>query len=314
MKSISAVVVTWNSIQDIELCLDSLLKQTCPLSDIIVVDNASTDGTPALIEEKYPKVKLLPQNKNYGFAKANNIGIAHSNSEWILTLNPDAYLHEEWLERLMSFSQQHPDADMLGGKLLSTLKDGFNIVDSLGIDIYTSRRVVDRGFRYLDVGRFNKVERIFGVCAAAALYRRKMLEDIKIDGEIFPEHFFAYYEDADVAWRAWRRGWKAYFVPDALGWHKRGGSPTGSRFSRELTHRNRIWLIARNEPLGATLRGGISLFWHEILMLLRTMRYPYLVKQCIGSLRGWLFAVRDRTKLETTNPEPPPFKRGVGFW
>lgn len=313
-QRIAAVVVTWNSARDITACLDSLINQTREIDDIIVVDNASSDGTPDAIASRYPTVKLERRLENEGFACANNIGIKNTFSDWVLTLNPDAWLAHNWLEVLLSFVEGKDRIGMLGGKLLTGgTSSSAPVIDSLGIEIFRSRRVRDRAMGVPDSEELNKVERVFGICAGAALYRRKMLDDVGIMGEVFPERFFAYYEDADLAWRAWRRGWEAWLVPEACGWHKRGGSPIVSRFSRYMTHRNRLGLIARNEPLLETLTALPELLVHETLMLARVIRYPYLIKALFEAIADFPKAIRERKRLLTTNPVPPPFQPGIGF-
>jgi len=315
---VSAVVVTWNSEGDITTCLESLAKQTHPLDTVIVIDNASRDHTCALILEHFPQVKLIQEDKNLGFAAANNIGIGMTDSQWILTLNPDAWLAENWLETHLNFVKGKRRIGMVGGMLYRAQGEKAEstesqIIDSTGIEIFSSRRVRDRGYEEIDRGQYSSDERVFGICAAACLHRREMLEDALIDGEVFAESFFSYYEDADLAWRAWRRGWEAWFVPSAIGWHRRGGSKVGSRFSRVLTHRNRYWMIARNEPRWKMLFGGFSFYWHEVLIFLRMLRYPYLFGTAVRTFLGVGKAARQRKVLEDANATPPPFKRGSGF-
>lgn len=313
-ETVAAVVVTWNSQRDIARCLESLLAQIYPIEEIIVVDNDSRDDTRKIITENFDRVHLVPLGCNAGFARANNVGISKVDADWILTLNPDAFLDCGFVSALLAFSAGNDRIGMAGGKLLAFPEvDNENTIDSTGIEIFHSRRVRDRGMGEPDDGRFNSSEKIFGVCAAAALYRNRMLEDLKISGEVFPERFFAYYEDADLAWRAWRRGWEAWFVPGAVGWHRRGGSPVGSKFSRIMTHRNRLWLIARNEKWSSLIGSLPEVIGHETLMLLRMLRYPYLVKALFESLAGLQQAVRERKLLENKNEASPPFGKGIGF-
>ncbi len=311
---VSAVVVTWNSSKDIARCLDSLFSQTHDICKVVVVDNASSDGTPDLVASRFPQVLLERRNENEGFARGNNLGIAKLSADWVLTLNPDARLAPDWVDKLLHYSDERPRIGALGGKLY---KDGGYLqektIDSVGIEIFRRRRVLFWGMGESDREEWNNPQRVFGVCAAAALYRMDMLNDVKIRGEIFPERFFNYYEDADLAWRAWRRGWESWVVPEAIGWHMRGGSPVGARFSRYMTHRNRLWMIARNETFLDTMTGVPQVLIHEFLMFLRMIRYPYLFKAALESLSGLGSAISDRKRLTTTHHTPPPFKKGIGF-
>lgn len=308
------MVVTWNSEKTIAATLDSLKSQTVPV-DIVVVDNASNDRTTQVIEERYPEVRLIRSDTNDGFARANNVGIVETDSDWVLLLNPDASIESKFIEKLLSFADRSKSRiGMLGGILLSAKNpQSTPIIDSAGIEIFRSRRVRDRLMGCPLPVELNQPERVFGVCAAAVLCRREMLEDIMIESEIFPEAFFSYYEDADLAWRAWRRGWEAWIVPEAVGYHHRGGSPVGGKFSRYLTHRNRFWMIARNEPLSNLISALPELIGHEILMLLRVIRFPYLLKAVFETLMGMPRARNQYRKLPSVSSNPPPFCRGIGF-
>lgn len=309
--SVSAVIVTWNSERDIKDCIQSLIDQTHKLDEIIVIDNASSDNTVSLISSSFLEVKVIKESINWGFAKGNNIGIRELHSDWVLTLNPDARIEEDYIENLLDEVSSSDNVGAAGGKILS--ENHPQIIDTIGIEIFRSRRVRDRGMGMVDNGQFEKNENVFGVCAAAALYRREMLVDVSIDGEVFPERFFAYYEDADLAWRAWRRGWICRYVPNAVGWHRRGGSPVGGKFSRSLTHRNRLWLLARNESFMSLARDFIPILLHEFLMVLRIIRYPYLIKSVLESIIGLRKALHDRKRLKSKVKTPPPYKAGIGF-
>ncbi len=313
--SVGAVVVTWNSSRDIVKCLNSLLSQSHPLSEIIIIDNHSSDNTVELLRAFSSNIKLIENTENAGFARANNQAIAELSTDWIFTLNPDAWVEADFVETLLNFSQDKHNIGTLGGKLLQadSVESGKPLLDSLGIEIFRSRRVRDFAMRQPASTAPTKPFRVFGICAAAALYRREMLNDTMIDDEIFPVSFFSYYEDTDLAWRSWRRGWQAWTVPDAVGFHRRGGSPTGNRFSRTLTHRNLLWMIARNESLWKTLTAMPEIAGHIALMKLRMLRYPYLFKATFEAWAGLSEANSARCKLRSTNPEPPPFKKGVGF-
>ena len=310
--TVSAVVVTWNSERDIADCLSSLLSQHHPVETIFVVDNNSTDKTAEIIRTRFPAVELIAEPVNHGFAKGNNIAFNRCGSEWIIALNPDAQLEPDWLSKLLAYADTDLKIGMLGGLLLGKT-DGEPVIDSLGIEIFESRRVQDSLMGQPAIIIPTEPFAVFGVCAAAVLYRREALLDCAIDGETFPERFFSYYEDADLSWRMWRRGWKAVIVPSAVGYHKRGGSPIGSGYSRKLVHRNRLWMIARNEPLTNLFRHPLPVLLHSFLMCLRMIRYPYLIGAQWDALMGLLWASRCRKALPSICNIAPPFKAGTGF-
>jgi len=223
--SVSVTIVTYNSGRFIRRCLESVLAQAYPWKEIIVIDNASTDGTIDILEQFEGRCRIHYNQENIGFAGAQNQAIALSDSTWVLTLNPDVLLLPNFIQALVDAGEADPRAGTLCGKLL-TMTAHFEIpaqpvVDSTGIYFNPMLRHLDRGSQEVDNGHYLEYEYVFGATAAAALYRRSMIEDVSIDGEFFDFDFFVYREDADVAWRAQLMGWKCLYVPYARGYHVR---------------------------------------------------------------------------------------------
>jgi GT2 family glycosyltransferase len=232
-ERVSITVVTYNSGRFIRRCLESALAQDHPELDIIVIDNASTDGTTDILEHFEDRCTIVYNQENIGFAAAQNQAIRMSDADWVLTLNPDVLLETNFVSQLVAAGQIDKRAGAVCGKLLS-LTSNFDLpekalVDSTGIFFTPMLRHLDRGSREVDNGHYLKHEYVFGATAAAALYRRRMIEDIKIDGEFFDEDFFVYREDADVAWRAQLLGWKCIYTPHARGYHVRSVLPGNRR-------------------------------------------------------------------------------------
>jgi GT2 family glycosyltransferase len=233
---VSVTIVTYNSGRFIKRCLESVLDQKYPLKEIIVIDNNSSDGTIDILEPFEDRCRIVYNEENIGFSAAQNQAIAMSDSEWVLTLNPDVLLLQGFLEALVAAGAMDPKVGTVCGKLM-TMMATFDfpkepLVDSTGIYFTPNLRHLDRGSRQPDNGHFRNYEYVFGATAAAALYRREMVEDIAINGEFFDNDFFAYREDADVAWRAQLMGWKCLYAPYAKGYHVRKATP-GNR--RDLT-------------------------------------------------------------------------------
>jgi GT2 family glycosyltransferase len=217
---VSVHIVTFNSGLDIGACLESVGRQTFQGLQIRVFDNASSDGT--LNQLKRYNIDVRPSPTNTGFAKAHNELIRQTQSEYVLVLNPDTILSPQFLEFLVPAMDVRPDSGSASGKLL---RMDNKTIDSTGIRMLRSQRHVDRGADEPDLGQYDKPEDIFGPSGAAALYRRSALEDAAIDGEYFDEDFFAYREDADLAWRLQLLGWKSIFVPSAVAQHRRRVTP-----------------------------------------------------------------------------------------
>jgi GT2 family glycosyltransferase len=230
---VSVTIVTYNSGRFIKRCLESVLAQKGPEKEIIVIDNASTDGTIDILEQFEDRVRITYNDENVGFAAAQNQAILQSRGDWVLTLNPDVLLMPNFVGALVEAGEANPQTGTVCGKLL-TITPNYDIpekplVDSTGIYFTPMLRHLDRGSQEIDNGHYLKHEYVFGATAAAALYRREMIEDISIDGEFFDPDFFVYREDADVAWRAQLMGWRCLYTPHARGYHVRSVLPGNRR-------------------------------------------------------------------------------------
>ena len=218
-------IVTFNSSRYIRRCLNAALGQKGIRLVVVVVDNASTDGTDKILKEFEGRIQVLWNPGNVGFAAAQNQGIGAARTEWVLTLNPDLLMEEDFVRQLVDAGELDGGVGVVCGKLLS-IGAGFRHleeprIDSTGLFFTPTMRHFDRGWHQPDDGAYDRKEYVFGACAAAALYRRQMIEDISIRGEFFDPDFFAYREDADVAWRAQLLGWRCIYTPAAVGWHVR---------------------------------------------------------------------------------------------
>ncbi|HKQ62856.1 MAG TPA: glycosyltransferase family 2 protein [Candidatus Polarisedimenticolaceae bacterium] len=266
---VAAIVVSWNAAAWLDGCLSSLAALARAPAETLVVDNGSSDGSAELVRTRFPAVELLAAGDNLGFCRANNLGIARTRSPFVLLLNPDAKLDRGFLEVLLP-AFDDPRVGMAGGKLLRW--DG-RTLDSAGQQLGRSRQPHDRGYGRRDDGRYDRDEEVFGVCGAAALYRRTMLESVADPGAgYFDEAFFAFGEDLDLAWRAQRLGWKAAYRHRALGYHARGATSgtTGPHRFTALRSRppatrfhivkNRYLCLLRNDSLGGYLR-NLPFIW-----------------------------------------------------
>ncbi len=230
---VSVTIVTYNSGRFIKRCLESVLAQKYLSKQIIVIDNAWPDGTVDILEQFEDRGVIVYNGENIGFAAAQNQAIGLSDGEWVLSLNPDVLLLPNFIQALVEAGQLDPKVGTVCGKLLSILSN-FDLpdkplVDSTGIYFTPMLRHLDRGSQEVDNGHYLNHEYVFGATAAAALYRRKMIEDISVDGEFFDSDFFVYREDADVAWRAQLMGWRCIYTPHARGYHVRNVLPGNRR-------------------------------------------------------------------------------------
>jgi GT2 family glycosyltransferase len=230
---VSVTIVTYNSGRFIKRCLESVLDQDYPFKEIIVIDNNSTDGTIDILEPFEKSCTIIYNDENIGFAAAQNQAIGISRAGWVLTLNPDVLLLPDFIEVLVTAGKLDSRVGTVCGKLL-TMTSGFDfpaepLVDSTGIYFTPNLRHLDRGSLQIDNGHFRHYEYVFGATAAAALYRREMIDDIAVRGEFFDADFFVYREDADVAWRSQLMGWRCLYAPYAKGYHVRNALPGNRR-------------------------------------------------------------------------------------
>ncbi len=239
-------IVTFNSAGDIAACLESLRQQTFTDFGIHILDNASKDDTLKIVES-FEVNYLIRSPVNTGFCKAHNDLARRFPSEYVLFLNPDTVLRPTFIEELAGGLEARPDAASACGKLVRM--DGMTL-DSTGIVMLAEQRHLDRGAGEPDLGQYEKADDIFGPSCAAALYRRKALDDAAIDGQYFDEDFFAYREDADLAWRCRLLGWNSIYVPAAVALHRRRVTPERRRqLPKEINYhsvKNRFLLRINN--------------------------------------------------------------------
>lgn len=240
----AVVIPNFNGKADLPACLDSLLDAGAAEDDIIVVDNGSHDGSVELIETKYPKIHLIKNTRNTGFAAAVNQGInqaLNNNYELVALFNNDALAAKDWLDKLTKAMQKDPAIGLVTGKMLS--RDAQHI-DSSG-EFYSNWGLPYPRGRNESAVNYDRPSYIFGASGGASLYRVKMLKDIGL----FDEDFFAYYEDVDLSFRAQLAGWKVYYEPEAIVYHSIGAtSGKMSGFTTYQTFKNLPWLFWKNVP------------------------------------------------------------------
>ena len=223
--SVAVTIVTFNSARFIAQCLQHVLEQDYPNLEVIVVDNASNDETAAILKQFETKARVVYNQRNNGFAGGQNQAMTLSKADWFLVLNPDVRLTPNFISVLVAAGEADPSVGSVCGKLLGMNPDltipAEPVFDSTGIIFTPNLRHLDRGSQIPDRGQYDKPEYVFGATGAACLYRHKMLDDIALDCEYFDNDFFAYREDADLAWRAQLYGWKCLYTPKAVAYHVR---------------------------------------------------------------------------------------------
>ncbi|MEW5760322.1 MAG: glycosyltransferase family 2 protein [Candidatus Thermoplasmatota archaeon] len=211
---VSIIILNWNGMAYLEECLKSVFDLEYKNFEVILVDNASTDCSVDLVKEKFPQVKIIVNEENFGFAKGNNIGIKSAGGEYIVLLNNDTKVDKKWLSELVRVADENENVGMCASKMLFYAQP--DTINSTGMQIWISGGTSDRGFGKKDIGQFDSLEDVIGPCAGAALYKKNMLDYIGF----FDEDYFMYFEDTDLALRGLFQGWKCKFVPSAIVYHK----------------------------------------------------------------------------------------------
>ena len=303
---VSVTLVTYNSGRFIKRCLESVLEQKYPNLEVIVIDNASTDGTVDLLEQFQDTCRIRLNTENVGFAAAQNQAIALSSGEWVLTLNPDMLLLPDFIQALVDAGRLDQKIGTVCGKLL-TIQASFDLpekqlIDSTGIYFTPMLRHLDRGSQQVDNGHYLNFEYVFGATAAAALYRREMIDDISIQGEFFDPDFFVYREDADVAWRAQLLGWRCIYTPLARGYHVRKVLP-GNRHAlppeiNMHSVKNRFLMRIKNMTPDLYRRNWLSITGRDLVVIgACVLREHTSLKAFVYLFRNWRRVLAKRREI-----------------
>jgi GT2 family glycosyltransferase len=246
----SVIIVNYNGCRFLADCLRSVGDQELgePF-EVILVDNASTDGSVDFVKQEFPDVRLVLADKNLGFAGGNNLGMRAARGRHIVLLNNDTQVRAGWLQALVTAAEQNPAAGAIAAKLLFV--DPPNTIQNAGSLLLSDGSGADRGFREPDRSQYDTAEEVFGACGASVLYRRQMLEDVGL----FDETFFMYYEDTDLNWRMRLRGWSVLYEPTAVVDHVHAGSSREwSPFFTYHVDRNRLFMLLKNASLPMVMR------------------------------------------------------------
>ena len=311
MTALSVIIPSLALTERLAACLDAIAAQRMRPVGVWVV--LTTWTSRALVQTRWPSTRLIRCPSPASFCRAVNTGMARTQTPWILVLNDDVIMDPDFIERLLGGIPSDPRIGMVCGKLLS--QDG-RCLDSTGQFVSRARTAVERGHGSARVDRFSQPGMVFSVPAAAALYRRTMLEAIAVQGRYFDERLGIYLEDLDLGWRAQRAGWRAYYVPDATARHIRGATaktrtPQWSWLRRyylpwlapALQVRyvlNRYRLIARYDTPASILADLPWIAWYEARLWAYLLVFErYTIRLLRRSLR--LARVRPRRQAEAAD-------------
>jgi GT2 family glycosyltransferase len=273
-KIVSICIVNWNGIKYLDQCLNSIYAQDYSGEvEIIVVDNNSADGSVEYLESR-SRVKLIKNDTNKGFSCGHNQAKNASRGSYILPLNFDIFINNNFVSEMVKTIESDPDIGIVSGKLYKQIEGiKSNILDSTGITM-KHFFMSPRGETEQDEGQYDDLgqRRVFGACGAAPFLRKTMLEDICVLDEYFDEDFVNYVEDVDLCWRAQLRGWICVYNPMAIAYHERGVTRKNSSKIKKgylvYGFRNRYCSMAKNISSEYWKKNRAKIICREITFLL----------------------------------------------
>jgi hypothetical protein len=312
MIQISIIIVTWNGKKYVEECLDSLRAYiNSPDVEVIVVDNASTDGTPEMIEANYPGVMLIRSDKNLGFARGNNLGIRKSTGEYVLLVNSDDVVHPGCIERCIEYMKQNPRVGLLGPKMLGADGKPYRsymaeftlwrcLCRALALDDLFPNSKLLSGYLmpYFAMDRITEVDVLNGWFWVT---RREPLNEVGL----MDETLFMYGDDLDWSKRFREAGWKLVYFPEVASLHYGGASSARApiKFSVEMQRANfQYWQKHHGLASQIAYRGivwlhqalrlaGYSLIW--LAAKSRQSETGFKAKRSLACMR-WAMGVEDK--------------------
>jgi len=322
--SVSVVILTWNSRSLVGDAVASALAQQGVEPEVLVADNASEDGTADEVALRFPgRVRVIRFERNEGYAGGYNRALALAGGESLLLLNPDARLAPDFLARaLPAFADAR--VGIVAGRLMRA--DG-TTVDSAGQFLARSRRVIDRGYGSPLAASAERECPVLSACGAAALYRRAMIDDVSDGDDFFDPDYFAFHEDLEVGWRAWRAGWTAVYVPDAMAIHLRSGGVTTGALGRAVARpawmtahivKNRYLAMLRHDRLGALLLDAPFILGRDLaLWSVLLVRKPATLRLVAGHRDAFRRALAKRRADAKRRGQFGPWRHTVprrGVW
>lgn len=312
-KIVSAVIVTCANLDYSLRCLESIRRQSYKNLEVSVINNTRNHEFEKNISEAYPEVSLYRNFCDSYYCQALNLGIGRSRGEFILCLNDDVVLDEEFIKNALRGFSVNDKIGIVSGKIL---RGDRLTIDSAGLFLSCWRTAKERGYGLKDKFRFSKEEYIFGVNGAVAFYRKKMLDEISEGGEYFDSDFRMFYEDLDISWRAQNSGWRGYYIPSAVAYHIRGGTarsqggvdkPYARRYLRDDLHvdliKNRYFTIIKNESFPGFLAYLPCMLLYDLIMWGYILFFrPRLIKRFLVVLKNKIRPILRKRKSQALKP------------
>jgi hypothetical protein len=274
----SIILVVYNGMQYLPDCLTSVMAEceSYPGSEVVVVDNASSDGSDGWVAAQYPEVRLVRQQNNVGFAAGSNLGAASAHGDVLVFLNQDTKVLPGWLKALVEGLANQENIGLTTSKLLIMSQP--EQIHLSGQDVLFTGMIFGRGSRRA-ANEFTEAQAVGAVSGASFAIRRELWE--RLGG--FDEDFFMYYEETDLSWRAWLLGYSSWVIPDSVALHDAGDKPSVRA----------TYYLARNRPrlLLKHWKWQTLVLISPALLLTELLEWAYLLRlgprHAGNKLRAW---------------------------
>ena len=300
-KLCSVIILSWNGGDDVLGCVEHVLRQTYKAVELIIIDNGSGDSSPETIETRFPSLRVFRNPENRGYAAGMNQGIALAKGEYILLLNQDAWIHDDFIERSVGLMESSSDdIGMVAGKVYK-LKNGHKTEILLGGALKLNMRL-----QFVGDADVSTRHETFSPMFCSPIIKRAALQDIlEKSGHVFDDKYFAYGEDLDLVLRAHIFGWRCAFSPDVVLWHAHSGSQQGRirLWEKDLpiiqhAIRNRHSTMIKDIPLGILIRLFPHLLFSEIMLWpFLAVKNPSSIVYLIRAYRESLLNLPDTIRL-----------------
>lgn len=304
-KLVSVIIVNWNGKHFLKECLTSLYNQNYKNIEVIFVDNNSKDGSVEYVRESFPKTKIIINKENLGFAEGNNVGYKHATGDYILFLNNDTKVTKNFILELVKVLKG--DKKIGGAQSKILLMDDPTKLDSVGAFLTNTGFLYHYGIAKKDSPKYNEQIDIYSAKGACMIFKREVLEKIKVDGEILDSRYFAYFEETDMCHRIWLSGYRIVFAPKSVIYHKMGGTSAklNNAFVQYHSFKNRINSYTKNLgavellkilPIHILLCEFFSLF---SLLRLRFQLFLLIQKAILWNIKEFIQTFSKRKYIQT---------------
>jgi len=289
---VSVIVLNYNAGELLLNCIESVKKSTYKNLEIIVVDNISTDKSQKACKEKYPDIKLIQNDENFGYCEGNNIGIREAKGDYIIILNPDTIVESNWIEELISAYNKFGEG-LYQPKHLSLNEKTVYMSAGNMLNIFGFGYAREKGNK--DENQFNEIEEI-GYASGTCLFTSSAV--LKKVG-LFDPFIFLYHDDLDLGWRASQLGIKSYYVPTSLIYHAESYSLKWNAEKFYWLERNRKYCILTHYS-----KQTYSKIFPTLLAVDFFVWMFYLTKGFLGSkIRAELDIIKNRKAIKTKYEE-----------